>query len=236
MLGDWNTPLAKWENPLGISPRQLEPFSPLFTLEPGGLTAPPPRPNHSPPRPGPCSETFGLLPGDLYFDLTSQSGDPYFDLTSQPGDLFFDLTSQPGDLFFDLTSQPGDLFFDLTSQLGDPSENQHHLSELCRPSPPKPASVPPDFSRGPYAMKRFPCTFEGCSKTFTRKYNANAHLRTHYRHYPAQCEICGNRFTRQADLARHKKDVHLRQRRYYCDSCYLSFSRSDTLSRLEPPL
>ncbi|KAK4245027.1 hypothetical protein C7999DRAFT_16765, partial [Corynascus novoguineensis] len=82
--------------------------------------------------------------------------------------------------------------------------------------------------------RRYPCTIQGCPKTFSRESNAKAHLRTHDKkcNYRVKCDIYGRLFTRRSDVVRHHKDVHLRERNHQCHLCNRSYSRRDSLERL----
>ncbi|RWA12444.1 hypothetical protein EKO27_g2634 [Xylaria grammica] len=57
---------------------------------------------------------------------------------------------------------------------------------------------------------KFPCP--DCRKTFTRKANRDAHVRSKYGERPYVCDICPNKaFTRSNDLRRHIRDLHSRR-------------------------
>jgi hypothetical protein len=120
--------------------------------------------------------------------------------------------------------------FSESTPLEDPSSILVHR---CFPSQPR-GSLSNERSALSTLPRRYPCTIEGCPKTFSRKSNAKAHLRTHdkNRNYRVKCGICGRLFTRRADLVRHHKDVHLQERRHCCHHCLRSFSRRDSLERL----
>ncbi|KAI8918050.1 hypothetical protein BC831DRAFT_385549, partial [Entophlyctis helioformis] len=78
----------------------------------------------------------------------------------------------------------------------------------------------------------FPCTFDGCNRKFTRKYNLEAHLRSHLDERPYVCTLCPASFSRQHDLKRHTSSVHERQRKYGpCAHCRSVFLRSDAYKR-----
>ncbi|GAA94472.1 hypothetical protein E5Q_01124 [Mixia osmundae IAM 14324] len=59
--------------------------------------------------------------------------------------------------------------------------------------------------------RRYPCTFEGCDQTFSRRYNMTTHLSsTHFRNKPYPCPVksCTKTFSRRHDLGRHLAAVH----------------------------
>lgn len=103
-------------------------------------------------------------------------------------------------------------------------------------NPPPPLGPLPDTTRFDHRelpcahppKKRYPCTFPGCFKTFSQKYNATAHRRTHTRESLVPCVVCGKQFTRRADVTRHHKDVHLREQ-IPCSYCPSKFRRQDAL-------
>ncbi|KAI0914790.1 hypothetical protein F4823DRAFT_192149 [Ustulina deusta] len=57
---------------------------------------------------------------------------------------------------------------------------------------------------------RFPCP--DCGRTFTRKANRDAHVRSKYGERPYACDVCPRAFTRSNDLRRHVRDIHSRRR------------------------
>ncbi|KAI8923642.1 hypothetical protein BC831DRAFT_381465, partial [Entophlyctis helioformis] len=78
----------------------------------------------------------------------------------------------------------------------------------------------------------FTCSVKGCDRTFTRKYNLDAHLRSHEDIRPYGCDACDRRFSRKHDLNRHVSSVHDRFRRYGpCPHCRSEFLRSDAFKR-----
>ncbi|KAI8949690.1 hypothetical protein F4801DRAFT_590960 [Xylaria longipes] len=57
---------------------------------------------------------------------------------------------------------------------------------------------------------RFPCP--DCKRTFTRKANRDAHVRSHYDERPFVCDVCPNKaFVRSNDLRRHVRHIHSRR-------------------------
>jgi uncharacterized Zn-finger protein len=100
---------------------------------------------------------------------------------------------------------------------------QETILESVYPSP----SNTPDIE-----VKKFPCPFDNCSKSFTRKYNLSAHLRCHNQEKPFECTNCPMKFARKHDLQRHIRSLHEHKKQYGpCDYCNAYFTRSDALSR-----
>ncbi|KAI8804509.1 hypothetical protein BJ742DRAFT_682076 [Cladochytrium replicatum] len=79
--------------------------------------------------------------------------------------------------------------------------------------------------------QKLKCPQPGCRKTFTRRYNLQSHLMVHSGLRPYSCEFCGAAFSRQHDLRRHVRSLHLEIRPHQCIYCPLSFARSDALKR-----
>ncbi|KAL2919332.1 hypothetical protein HK105_200975 [Polyrhizophydium stewartii] len=74
--------------------------------------------------------------------------------------------------------------------------------------------------------RRFPCLV--CGKTFTRKYNLDAHVRSHNNIKPFACDECPDAFVRKHDLQRHIVSVHKRSTFGPCPHCGRTYSRSDS--------
>ena len=73
--------------------------------------------------------------------------------------------------------------------------------------------------------KMFLCKY--CPKSFTRKYNAENHMRTHTNERPFVCVTCSKTFARTSALSRHKK-IHSREKEFICNVCKRAFSRRDS--------
>ncbi|ODV80243.1 uncharacterized protein CANTADRAFT_49926 [Suhomyces tanzawaensis NRRL Y-17324] len=82
---------------------------------------------------------------------------------------------------------------------------------------------------GPNEDKIYLCTFKGCGKEFTRRYNVRSHIQTHLSDRPFACPSCPKRFVRQHDLNRHIKG-HLETRNCKC-TCGKEFARLDALKK-----
>ncbi|ORX88621.1 hypothetical protein K493DRAFT_319353 [Basidiobolus meristosporus CBS 931.73] len=81
--------------------------------------------------------------------------------------------------------------------------------------------------------KKYICSYQGCSKSFARKFNLNVHQRSHFPDLarPFKCSECPKAFGRKHDLTRHLAAVHKTTSLYHCNECEKEFSRRDSLAR-----
>lgn len=79
------------------------------------------------------------------------------------------------------------------------------------------------YWEGPDEDKIFTCTYKGCGKKFTRRYNVRLHIQTHLSDRPFTCLYCPKSFVRQHDLNRHVK-LHLVAKHCRC-ACGKEFTR-----------
>ena len=79
-----------------------------------------------------------------------------------------------------------------------------------------------------------------CSKTYTRSYNLESHMRTHTNQRPFTCTSCHTSFARRSDLNRHE-GLHSGEKKFVCEGelrlqpgirwgCGKRFSRSENLT------
>ncbi|CAH8586693.1 unnamed protein product [Heterobilharzia americana] len=79
-------------------------------------------------------------------------------------------------------------------------------------------------------IKRYQCTYPGCSKAYYKRSHLNEHFHLHTGVKPHLCNQpgCGARFTRADQLSRHRR-AHTGERNFFCTVCSKRFKRSDHL-------
>lgn len=85
------------------------------------------------------------------------------------------------------------------------------------------------YWEGPDENKIFTCTYKGCGKKFTRRYNVRSHIQTHLSDRPFGCSYCSKSFVRQHDLNRHIKSHNI-SKHTRC-SCGKEFTRIEGYKR-----
>ncbi|KAI9088347.1 hypothetical protein DFS34DRAFT_640621 [Phlyctochytrium arcticum] len=175
-------------------------------------------------------------PRDVASLLTSQQrivpSQPFLSLTGLPQSEY---QEQPLGLAMQRTMRE-DFKLELdTSNIPDMSTSDSGSP----PRPPLPAitrhshhNLGHPSSAQPSDSIRHPCPF--CTKTFSRRFNLTAHLRTHdpHRPRPFTCPTCHNTFTRAHDLSRHAS-VHSEDKPFECSRCSTRFTRLDAWKRHE---
>ncbi|KAG0263928.1 hypothetical protein BG011_007761 [Mortierella polycephala] len=101
-----------------------------------------------------------------------------------------------------------------------------HQSTSSAASSSKSSSPAPTMTSG----KPIPCPIPSCTKSFTRPFNLNAHVKSHDTAKPYGCHLCSRVFSRKHDLQRHIR-VHTGSKPYVCVNCQKAFARTDALCR-----
>uniref|UniRef100_A0A9I3GIM0 C2H2-type domain-containing protein n=1 Tax=Anopheles farauti TaxID=69004 RepID=A0A9I3GIM0_9DIPT len=114
-----------------------------------------------------------------------------------------------------------------------PEEKREEIRHIASATKEKPSNSPitttavPD----PDPKRAFHCSFDGCSKSYTRQSHLKAHELLHTGTLPFHCpwENCGASFARSYELSRHRR-MHSGERKFVCHICQQAFMRSDHLS------
>ncbi|KAJ3147543.1 hypothetical protein HDU86_007941 [Geranomyces michiganensis] len=191
--------------------------------------------------------------------LGSPHADQFNELGTMDGTLFgpsdYGLAGIPGDaLFTDLAAHQQQQDTSLEAPVSPlmaakrepdltPADFVDQLAEVAAldwdaPSSPQSEISTPGSERKTKRRSRdnmiYPCTIQGCGKTFTRKYNLQTHVGTHNpdRPRPFRCPHCNKRFLREHDLERHST-VHTKEKNYRCTTpgCDKRFTRPDAVCR-----
>ncbi|KAJ3125432.1 hypothetical protein HK101_005926 [Irineochytrium annulatum] len=101
-----------------------------------------------------------------------------------------------------------------------------------------PSDVSSSLKDGAVKRRRKPpkmhaCTYEGCERTFPRRYNLNSHMLSHTGERPYCCiqAGCGVKFARRHDLRRHERTMHDETRPFGCATCSHRFAKLELLNR-----
>ena len=82
--------------------------------------------------------------------------------------------------------------------------------------------------------RRFGCNFGSCTRSFSRNTALEAHIDgKHHGEKTFRCIECGTCFTRGGDLNKHTKNIHLKLRRFRCESegCNKAYATRFELNR-----
>ena len=91
------------------------------------------------------------------------------------------------------------------------------------------------FSRTPplhTGVKKFQCTYEGCTKGFHLRATLTRHMRSHTGEKPYQCKICQRRFADPTNFKRHC-GTHTDAKPFFCavPGCGRLFARKASLKQ-----
>merc|ERR1719209_1203356 len=98
-----------------------------------------------------------------------------------------------------------------------------HEPNMSRPDPMRPDRDGQEEQAG-----ALHCTWEGCTKSYTRKEHLLRHTRGHTGETPFGCPDCAKQFARKEHLKRHMR-VHTGEHPYPCSECGRSFGRRERL-------
>lgn len=173
----------------------------------------PPAPSRSPPNPqahassSTSQNSSSTSPADSYGNPVPQQGSSH---SSGEGIL-------PNKLDIEIESSTEGEYV-TGPQQGSPSPS---TPERESPPPERPAKI-----QRIYGPKTFECV--ECSRTFSKKFNYDSHMRIHSKDKPFSCSHCQRSFARESDCTRHESS-HQIERRHKCNGCHKAFARLDTL-------
>lgn len=85
-------------------------------------------------------------------------------------------------------------------------------------------------SSQPTKNKRFVCS--QCGHAFAQGADLRKHVRTvHLKERPYSCDLCEKKFGEKGNLRKHRRSVHLNERPFSCNACGSSFAFQDGLTR-----
>lgn len=89
-----------------------------------------------------------------------------------------------------------------------------------------------DGEEQPKKSKKFPCSFEGCTKEYASSYHRNVHMRSHTDSKPYKCtmEDCTKCFATNYSLKAHIR-THTGEKPYACTVCTKQFKTSGDLQK-----
>lgn len=79
--------------------------------------------------------------------------------------------------------------------------------------------------------KKFQCSYRGCKKSFTRRYNLSGHLRYHQLENPYTCVSCPEAFSTKLKLSSHERIYHSEKCVVICGYCNALFNNNTRLNR-----
>lgn len=135
--------------------------------------------------------------------------------------------------FSDIDYASSPIFFNLEAGQISPyfgSETPVLKNSFVMPSPISPAEEA-YYGKTQNEDGSFPCTVDGCGKSFNRQFNLKSHLKTHNDERSFSCQFCESTFRRSHDLKRHIRSLHSTEKLFGCNNCGKKFSRTDALRR-----